>query len=49
VVDGGVEGGGCEEAVVDEGAFEDAVHEEVEGMPDEEDAKGFGGCGGEDA
>ncbi len=35
----GVEGRGREEAVVEKGAFEDRVDEEVEEVPDEEDAE----------
>lgn len=34
----GIEGRGGEEAVVEEGSFEEGVDEEIEGVPDEEDA-----------
>ncbi len=49
MVRGWVEGRGGEEAVVEEGAFKDSVDEEVEGVPDEEDAEALGGCRREDA
>lgn len=39
MVRGGVEGGGGEEAVIEKGALEDGVDEEVEEVPDEEDAE----------
>lgn len=39
MVYGGIEGGGGEETVVEEGTFEDGVDEEVEEVPDEEDAE----------
>jgi len=42
VVHSWVEGGGGEEAIVEKGAFEDEVDEEVEGVPDEEDAQACG-------
>lgn len=45
----GVEGRRGEEAVVEEGPFEDGVDEEVEGVPDEEDAEAWGGGGREGA
>ena len=45
MVDCGVEGSRGEEAVVEEGAFEDGVDEEVEGVPDEEDARRVGVLG----
>ena len=48
MVDGGVEGRGGEETVVEEGAFEDGVDQEIEGVPDEEDAETAGGAGCED-
>lgn len=49
MVDRGVEGRRGEEAVVQEGAFEDQVDEEVEGVPDEEDSQAQGRVGGEGA
>jgi hypothetical protein len=49
MVESGVEGRRGEEAVVEVRAFEDGVDEEVEGMPDEEDAKTRGSVGGENA
>lgn len=36
-------GGVCEEAVVEERAFQDEVSQGIEGMPDEKEAE-FGGC-----
>lgn len=43
MMDSRVEGRGRKEAVVEEGAFEDGVDEEIKEMPDEEDAEA-GGC-----
>ena len=43
----GIVGGGGEEAVVQERSFEDGVDEEVEGVPDEENAEAGGGRWGE--
>lgn len=37
-----------EEAVVEEGAFEEEVGEGVEEVPDEDDAEFLGGCAGEE-
>lgn len=49
VVWGGGGGGICEEAVVEEGTFEEKVNEAVEEMPDVEDAKLDGCAGGQEA
>lgn len=38
-----IEGLGCEEAIVEVGAFENGVDEEIEGMPDEQNAETRGG------
>lgn len=48
-VDGRVVGLEGEEDVVEEGALEDEVDEEIEGVPDEEDAEAAGGGCVEDA
>ena len=43
-----IERRGCEETVVKEGTFEDGVDEEIEGVPDEEDAEAAGCVGCQD-